>query len=181
MTPREKALILTETQLQDIRRNGGLSAVAQALGQSGRGTPDELLASIRDAQKREENPWGSRMRQWANFLENEKLDPEIPQLIELCQAMSLKQGAYEKGHSYKERLAAREYLCNVAMALGMDLTAITDRHGRKCRMGRVLLDAWQKVYAARYDSTIGTLASKEVVRCGIKTVLAERRKHVKDQ
>jgi hypothetical protein len=53
MTKREKALKLTVGELSEIKKHGGLSAVAQVLGISGRGSPDELMRRIMQVQKKE--------------------------------------------------------------------------------------------------------------------------------
>ena len=49
-TKREKALALSNADLLKLKAKGALSSVAQALGLSGRGTPDELLARIKAEQ-----------------------------------------------------------------------------------------------------------------------------------
>ena len=51
-TKREKALALTDADLLKLKAEGALPSVAQALGISGRGTPDELLARIRAEQRK---------------------------------------------------------------------------------------------------------------------------------
>lgn len=49
---RERALQLTDKELEEIRRQGNLAGVAQVLGLSGRGTPDELLKAIKKEQRK---------------------------------------------------------------------------------------------------------------------------------
>lgn len=114
---------------------------------------------------------------WANFLFNEKLDPRILDeedtllLIELAQCAAEIRGPRVKPH--KDKLLSREFLCEKAIDLGIDLPAIKNRHG-KVAMGRGLLDAWNKVYTKRFGSTVGTASRMEAIRRDIKTRLCNQ-------
>jgi hypothetical protein len=115
---------------------------------------------------------------WANFLMNEKLvtqhmdTDDVLAIIKLCEVLATKRGP--KIRPYNLRLESRKLVCETAMELGIDLTAI--RYHGKVMMARGLLDAWNKAYAERYGSAVGTASKMEASRRDVKTRLAERRK-----
>ncbi len=113
---------------------------------------------------------------WANFLMNEKLTIDRTgdlRLIDL--AMKLAEMCPPCIKSHKDKLASRALVCQVAMNMGFDLTALRARNG-KMAMGRGLLDAWNKEYQIKYGSIVGTAGEHEVKRRGVSTLTASRRK-----
>jgi hypothetical protein len=117
----------------------------------------------------------SDINRWAAFLEHERLaagslDPEdAMRLVALCERLAaVGRPAYRP---YAARLESRRLLVGTAMAMGLDLTALRGRRG-KVAMGRGLLDAWNREYAARYGSAVGTAGVKESCRRDVRTRLA---------
>lgn len=132
------------------------------------------------AQRTEVKSGKSLIDLWANFLYNEKLDPDkldadsILELIFLCEELAKKRGP--KVSPYMERLASRRLVIETALDLGVDLIDLRDFWNKKHIIGRGLLDMWQKVYTERYGSTVGTRGEWEMKRRDIKTRLAKARK-----
>ncbi len=119
---------------------------------------------------------------WANFLRNEKLDPEVLgeqdvlKLMTLCKALADKRPPCIKMH--KDKIESRRLVCTTAFELGIDLLAIKKRKfhgGSKPAIGRGLLDVWNEEYRREFGSTVGTLGEAEVKRRGIVTHLADQR------
>ena len=114
---------------------------------------------------------------WANFLANEKLrsadisEEWTMRLISLCEALAAKRSPRIASH--KDKLLSRQFVCETAMDLGLDLPAIRNRRG-KVAMGRGLLDAWNKTYAARHGTTHGTASDLEAKRRDIVTKLSKK-------
>ena len=107
---------------------------------------------------------------WANFLANEKLTParcgeHLMQIVALCERMSASRGPLVR--PYRAKLASRDFVCQTAMFMGIDLSAIK-YHG-KIAMSRGMLDAWNKEYVRRFGSNFGTAATKEAQRRDVKT------------
>jgi len=117
---------------------------------------------------------------WANFLYNEKLVPErmdaesIMQLVKLSEEASKIRGP--KISMHKHKLESREFLCNLAMDLGIDLLAIKHRITGKRLIGRGLLDAWNLAYQKKYGSVIGTSGRAEDIRRKVVTKLSKEMK-----
>jgi hypothetical protein len=118
---------------------------------------------------------------WANFLLNEKLEPKnLPDeqdtldLIDLAEACGKERSPSIREHKLK--LESREFLVAKAMDLGIDLPAMKNKRGRVA-MGRGLLNAWNKVYAKKYGSTVGTASAFEARRRDVKTKLCNEGIH----
>jgi len=62
----------------------------------------------------------------------------------------------------------------MAMAHGIDLAAM--KHNGKVAMARGMLDAWNKTYAIKYGSNMGTAGIKESIRRNVKTTLGNIRR-----
>lgn len=113
---------------------------------------------------------------WANFLYNERLDPDVlwPEdvmtLVKLCQEMGEIRGP--KIGCYQDKLNSRRFVCEMAIAQGVDLPAIRKKKG-KVAMGRGLLDMWNRVYAEIFGGIEGTVAAREAKRRDIKTRLCK--------
>lgn len=114
---------------------------------------------------------------WANFLFNEKLDPnqldpkDTLRLLELCQRLA--QIRPPKINPHKSKLESRALVCETAIDMGFDLMTIKRlKNGvSKVAMGRGLLDVWNEVYKKRFGSTLGTSGESEVTRRKIVTNL----------
>lgn len=104
-------------------------------------------------------------KSWANFLSNEKLPiEEVASLV-----MEAAQIRPPRIMMHKDKLESRDFICRLAMSLGIDLTAIKRRG--KMAMGRGLLDAWTAAYTREFGSCDGTAAAREQRRRDIKTKL----------
>lgn len=111
------------------------------------------------------------LERWINFLANEKLSARIgatweSHVFPVAEALA-NSGVVPRYTPYKQRLESRAILCRKAMDMGIDLAGI--KHHGKIAMGRGLLDAWQKEYAERFGSNIGTAGWKETTRRNIKS------------
>ncbi len=119
----------------------------------------------------------SPMNLWANFLDIHYLsvgrvgNQHCQKLVLLCQEL----GKIErpKIRPYTARLMSRRLVCQVAMDLGIDLTAMKGKD-KKMAMHRGLLDIWNQVYKEKYGDTFGTPGAKEVVRRNVKTKLGRK-------
>jgi hypothetical protein len=113
---------------------------------------------------------------WANFLANEKLDPEYissadtSRLMDLCIKLD-ELGYTPKISMYKHKMESRKILVKVAMSIELDLLSIKHKFTGKRLIGRGLLDMWNQVYQERFGSTIGTSGAKEAQRRDVKTKL----------
>lgn len=117
-------------------------------------------------------------RIWAGFLEHEKLtvdsvgEENLPVLLRITDRLVELHPDPTPFRSYDDRLKCRQYICSLAMELGIDLTAL--KNGRsKVAMGRGLLNAWNKEYQQRFGSTIGTAGEFEVKRRTVVTRLSK--------
>lgn len=114
---------------------------------------------------------------WARFLSNEKLvlsrmDPHwMMELVRLCEEAAKVQAP--KYRPYRDRIDSREFICDLAMDLGIDLPAIKHKTKGKVLMGRGLLDAWNRVYAEKYESAYGTLSLREAKRRDVVSKLSK--------
>lgn len=115
-------------------------------------------------------------KSWNNFFENEKLiikkleDSDRTKLSFLI--MEAAQICKPNRQIYAKRLETRDFICKLAMSMGIDLLAIKIRN--KVAMGRGLLDAWMKAYAEEYGSATYTSTEQEQKRRDIRTKLAKR-------
>lgn len=120
----------------------------------------------------------SNMDCWANFLMNEKLDPQSLHEDDVHNLIILAEEAGKirrpKINMHKDKLESREFLCLMAFDLRIDLTAIKNKRG-KIVMGRGLLDAWNKAYQKRFGSTVGTASAYEAKRRDVKTILSQEK------
>lgn len=105
---------------------------------------------------------------WLNFLVWEKLNPKKMTKAQLDNFLKLAQVLGEKGrpayNPYAKKLESRKLVCETAIDLSIDLMAYP-------KFGRGLLDAWVLTYKARFGSTIGTAAEKELKRRAVVTKL----------
>jgi len=109
---------------------------------------------------------------WANFLASQRLEASLVReehLMDLVRlAEHLGHDGYPRIASHDEVLRSRVLVCRAAMEVGLDLTAIKNRRG-KTAIGRGLLDAWNRIYAERYGSNVGTAGSLEAKRRDVRT------------
>ncbi len=119
-------------------------------------------------------PAKSPIDAWGRFLSHEKLTPSrVPDpmvLVSLCERLA--QDGPPCIRMHLDTLASRTRVVKAAMDMGIDLAGI--RYRGRPAMGRGLLDAWNREYAARFGSTVGTAGEREVKRRGVKTRLAGR-------
>lgn len=110
---------------------------------------------------------------WMNFLVHEKLDPknmadgDVHNFLKLTQFLGEKDRPYFS--PYVKRLESRRLICEAAIDLSLDLTAIKRRG--KPLIGRGLLDVWLVVYKERFGSAVGTAGWSEVKRRTVVTKL----------
>ena len=121
----------------------------------------------------------SPFERWANKLAHDKLRMDVvgdgarAQLIELCAELAVR---HPKVTCRVHPLHSRRQVCEVAVDLGIDLTAIKSlsRFKRgKPLIGRGLLDVWAVVLKERFGSAVGTKAWFEQKRRDIKMKLAK--------
>jgi hypothetical protein len=123
----------------------------------------------------------SMINKWANFLANEKLDPEYisqedtNKLMDLCIKLD-SLGYQPKISMYKHKMESRKILVGVSMDMGIDLLSIKHKFNGKRLIGRGLLDVWNQVYQERFGSTVGTAGSKEAQRRDVKIKLSNLRR-----
>ena len=127
------------------------------------------------------------INQWANFLQNEKLDgtkletPDVLILLRLCQSLA-ETGItpYEPNRSHTRKNEMRRLVCTTAFELGLDLLKIKKRKnqfgGTKPAMGRGLLDMWNEEYARKFGSNLGTAGKAEEIRRKVVSKLCEEKR-----
>lgn len=121
----------------------------------------------------------SNINKWANFLKNEKLDPEVlsekDTLKLMTLAAKLAEGGPPKIGSHADKIASRRKVCIAAFDLEIDLMGMKKRKyhgGSKPAIGRGLLDVWNEEYGKRFGGTIGTLGASEVTRRTVVTKMS---------
>lgn len=121
----------------------------------------------------------SDINKWANFLYNEKLDPDnlsptdTLKIMALAETLASIRGPEISTHVLK--LESRKLVVETAMDMLIDLPSMKHARNGRTIMGRGLLDAWNLAYAKKFGSIVGTPGQAAVRHRDIVTKMRSRK------